>query len=106
MDSFSLWIETEAWEGWNPQDANSDVVVTLSDGTRWAATFFTYANITTLTTRYKETGECLSGRYFWAADMILVDELNRQRIGEVVQALLNDRSFYRVFRRCTPAGGA
>ena len=68
-----MWAPGE----WKPLDDNTDVTVTFADGTPWFASFFTYANIATLTKKNKQTGECLHGRYFWAADMILVDEVSR-----------------------------
>lgn len=39
------------------------------------------------------TGENLHGKLFWASDMILVDEVNRQRIEEVVAHPLEQDKF-------------
>jgi len=44
------------------------------------------------------TGESLSGQYFWASDMIIVDELSQSRIIAVVRDLLNDGVFFKAFR--------
>ncbi len=84
---------------WTPHDANSDVIVTFADGTRWVATFFSYANIATLSAKNQSTGECLAGAYFWATDMILVDAIRRPRIELIIKHLLEEQSFTRVFRR-------
>jgi hypothetical protein len=103
----NLWIEAEQWAPgeWNPADCNSDVKVTLSDDSEWMATFFTYTNIKVLKEKNQPTGECLSGRYFWATDLILVDLLTRARILEVVEDLIETNEFERAFQRTVSVFG-
>lgn len=98
---YSIWIEAEAWAPgqWTPIDANSDAIVTFENGDRWVATFFSYQNILSLAGKNVETGECLGGRYFAATDMILVDEVSRERIEEVVADLLESDGFRLYFTR-------
>jgi hypothetical protein len=105
---YTVWIEVEAWApgAWTPADANTDVTVTFGDGSSWVASFFSYANIQTLTEKNRRTGECLAGAYFWASDMILVDEASRPRIEEVVHYLLEEGEFESVFTRQSPADPA
>jgi hypothetical protein len=95
----NMWLEFEEWAPgeWNPADDNSDVRVTLNDGSTWIATFFTYSNIETLRKRNVESGECMAGAYFWATDLILIDTLTRPRIEEVVRHLLAENKFETVF---------
>lgn len=106
MDSqsqkYSIWVEAEEWaEGeWNHADGNSDVIVTFEDGERWVATFFTYQNILSLREKNRQTGECLGGKYFCATDMILVDEVSRERIEEVVAEMLAQKEFNTYFASC------
>lgn len=102
---YSLWIEAEEWaEGeWNPADDNTDVIVMFADGSRWVATFFAYANIHTLTEKNRRTGECLSGAYFWASDVILVEDVSRARIEAVVADLIHEGTFDLVFSRLPDA---
>jgi len=99
----SIWIEAEEWAAgeWTPADDNTDVIVTCDDGSRWVATFFSYRNITSLVEKNQRTGECLSGKYFWASDMILVDEVTRARIEEVAHYLSEEEplEFKSVFTR-------
>ena len=85
-----IWIEAEEWAPgqWTPDDDNTDVIVTLSDGSKWVASFFSYKNICSLSENNRETGECLSGKYFWASDMILADEVSRERIEEIIAHLM------------------
>jgi len=99
--NYSIWIEAEQWVPgeWNPADDNSDVIVSFDDGACWVATFFSYRNIQSLTEKYKTSGECLNGKYFWATDMILLDEVSRLRIEEIVKHLMNEGEFEHVFSR-------
>ena len=102
MQNYNIWIEAEQWaEGeWDSLDCNSDVIVSFESKGKWVATFFTYENIKTLAKRHADNGECLNGKYFWATDMILVDEFTRKRVEEVIAQLLADEEFERVFSRC------
>jgi hypothetical protein len=96
---YTVWIEAEQRipGTWTPEDANTDVLVTFADGSRWFATFFNYANIRTLTDRYKQSGECLAGAYFWATDMLLIEEITRTHIEAVIADLLQSSDFDHVF---------
>ena len=90
LKAVEIWIEAEEWppSEWDIADHNTDVAVTLSDGSRWIATFFTYQNVLSPAKKNQETGECLSGAYFWATEMILVDEVSSPRIEEIVHHLV------------------
>ena len=57
------------------------------------------SNILSLSEKNRGTGENLGGRYLASTDMILVDELTRPRIEEVVADLVADGSFNVFFRR-------
>jgi hypothetical protein len=63
---------------------------------------YRYSNIEKLSQKNKETGECLNGAYFWATDMILVDEVSRKRIEEVVTHLIIEDEFDQIFKLCEP----
>ena len=99
---YAIWIEAEQWAPgeWTPTDDNSDVIITFEDGKHWVATFYSYQNISSLTKKYQEQGDCLSGKYFVATDMILVDEVSRERIEEVVIDLLKENEFETYFTSC------
>jgi hypothetical protein len=99
---YSIWIEAEEWAPgeWTPTDDNSDVIITFEDGKSWVATFFSYQNISSLTEKNRQQGDCLSGKYFVATDMILVDEVSRERIEEVVIDLLKENEFQTHFTFC------
>ncbi len=110
MQVDQIWIENEVTQAYtggvhDPLDTNSDVLVTMTDGSRWGATFFSYANIATLAANNQASGECIGGHYFWARDMILVDEVSRQRIAAVIDHLLVTGEFEQVFARYNNAVG-
>ncbi len=87
---FQLWIEAEEWAPgeWDPADDVTDAIVTLADGTRWVASFCTFDHIAQLRANCAESGECLSGKYLWASDLILVDDSSRSSLEAVVRDLL------------------
>jgi hypothetical protein len=96
----TVWIEAEEWgDPWDPRDEASDVVVTLPDESRWIATFVAYGHVPTLVQRNRESGECLSGTYLWATDLVLVEEIARPTIEAVVADLLRDGGFESAFTR-------
>jgi hypothetical protein len=97
---FDITIPSEP-EEYNKNDGNLDVFVSLN-GETYMATFFTYKNINKLINTYKETGECLNGRYFWASDMILTEDLNMNTIREVTRDMIYDESFFTAFKVVLP----
>jgi hypothetical protein len=78
---------------------NIDVLVRLADGSEYVATFFTYENINRIMKSHQQTGECLSGKYFWASEMILIDRIDRESIEEVIYDLLKEGVLQHVFKR-------
>jgi hypothetical protein len=102
MKTYSIWIEAEEWAAgqWNPSDDNTDVIVTFDDGARWVATFYSYQNIFSLAEKNRETGECLGGKYFWGTDLILINEVSREQIEEVIVDLMKENEFEHAFSFC------
>lgn len=97
----SLWIALETKGFVTAEEAfdqNTDVIVTLSTGERYVATFFTYQNILTLIKKNQISGEWLSGKYFWASDMLLIDSIDRASIEQVVEKLIADGCWPAAFR--------
>jgi len=95
-----IWIEAEEWSSdYDIFDENTDVIVKLEDETKWVASFFTYKNILSLKNKNEATSECLNGKYFWASDMLLIEEISRETITKVVTQLLTNGEFWRVFKK-------
>lgn len=72
----------------DPHRDNVDVVVRFEDGRRYTATFFTLENVRSLMKSYEQSGECASGLYFFASDMILIKKLNEESIRRSVADLI------------------
>lgn len=101
-NQYNIWIEAEQWEdGWDINNDNTDVIVEFKNGTRWIASFFTYRNISKLVEKNRSTGECLGGKYFWSSNMVLVDEISRERIEEIINHLVIAGEFEIIFSRCS-----
>ena len=75
-------------EAWDTVDDNIDVQIDIDDGRVFSATFFTLQNIETLFRKNAQTGECASGLYFWASEMILVKDLKMETIHRAVKDLI------------------
>jgi len=90
MDQFNVNILPENDFLFNEQNDNVDVEITLVDGRKFAATFFTLNNIDSLFNKNKVTGECNDGLYFWASDMLLVKKINKVIINKVISDLIEN----------------
>ena len=77
---------------------NTDVIVSLENGEKYVASFYAYANIRKLMTKHLESGDYLSGKYFWMPNMVLVDNCEKNNIVEVVKHLMNEGNFKLVFK--------
>ena len=97
-DNYKLTI----YSGIAPLDSdndNVDVQVTFPNGERFSAVFFTLRNIEALMRRYKKTGECADGLYFWASDMMIVERLTEKTICKTIDHLLAEDEFGYVFSK-------
>ena len=99
----SIWISPGITMGETLENhylvGNIDVVVHLVDGSEYVATFFTYESINRIAKSHQQTGEDLSGKYFWASDMIFIDKIDRSSIEEVIYDLVNEGAFTSAFKR-------
>lgn len=95
-----VWIDAEqaAPGAVDPLDGQSDVMVTLSSGTRWIASLFTYQRLWALRERHQRSGDCLGGRYFWASDLLIVETIHRPDVEALLHHLLASGEFYEIFR--------
>lgn len=78
---------------------NTDVIVVLDDGSKYTASFFTYAFIEHTRMVNKLTGENLGGKYFWAKNMVLIEDCSAELIKPVVKAIIDEGEFNDVFRK-------
>lgn len=85
----------------NYEDDNCDVIVSFNNGDEYIASFFTFKNIETLRKNFSDSGECMSGKYFWASDMILIDNLKTDSIKSVIRYLIENNEFESIFKKIT-----
>lgn len=80
---------------------NVDVEIVLPDGSRWAATLITIAEIRRLMTtwRDRDRGPAFGGRYFWCPDALIVREPGVANMAGVIAMLLRAPDFTDMFRR-------
>ena len=81
-------------------DANVDVFVKLNETKKeYLSTFYTFNNILTLIKKFKMSGECLFGSYFWDSEMFLINDLEEGTIDKVIHELINEGEFFSIFRQ-------
>jgi len=96
QDKYTIsWVDYE--EDLDESNSNLDIHVKFNNGSKYVATFFTLKNIQSLFEKNKKTGECSSGTYFWASDMILITELSSENILKTVQDLIEQGEFEMAF---------
>ncbi len=81
----------------NIYDDNIDIYVSFANGKKYFSTFFTLRNIERLILEYKKSGECCSGKYFWAVDMCIVEEISEQVVADCISCMLKNGEFEKVF---------
>lgn len=68
---------------------NVDAWVVLPDGTKWAGTFLTLDAVARLMDRWRETGECLDGRFFYVRpDLVILRDRGVEEIFAVARELV------------------
>lgn len=76
---------------------NVDVELVDGQQRRWAATFFSLEGVEALFQKNAVTGECSSGTYLWASDMILLQSLTVETISRTVDDLRKSGEFDQAF---------
>ena len=84
-------------------NANVDIFVRLkSNKNTYISTFYTFENILYLKQKFKETGECLNGTYFWGTDMFLINDLKPDTIDRVLHEIIDNGEFDLIFIKTEP----
>lgn len=84
---------------------NIDMWVTLDDGDRWSGTVFTLDEVSRIMDRWRETGECLDGGYFWVWDGLIVREPGIPGMVGVIDHLVQTGEYTTVLRHLGPETG-
>jgi hypothetical protein len=94
-----ITAELEKDDEGDQQQGNTDVIVFLSDGHKYTASFFSYAFIEQIRNRNKISGDFLNGKYFWGKNMVLVEDCIPDIINPVVKDIIDEGEFKEIFRR-------
>lgn len=94
-----LSIEQEEEEELDYNKSHTDVIVIMENGEKFAASFFSYRNIEVLKAENEANEEFLKGLFFWAPNMLLIEDCKRQTVEMVVQYLLEEGDFENVFKK-------
>jgi hypothetical protein len=84
------------------QDGPWDVEVSLRDRRRFVATVASLEDITRLMANWRESGECLNGRYLWIRSLVIVESLTPSLIADVVADLLRTGELNTAFEEVDP----
>ncbi len=76
-----------------------DVVVLMTNGDQYTATFMPYTGITALQHTHAENGAYLNGAYFWSKNLVLVADCSAETLERVVRQMLEDGELGVVFER-------
>ncbi|AUI88099.1 hypothetical protein BS333_17175 [Vibrio azureus] len=77
----------------NETNDNIDVEIHLKDGSVYSATLFSMENITEIMESYQNTGECLNGAFFWASDMIIIQNFKLETINNIIKELVESGEY-------------
>jgi hypothetical protein len=99
IKSIQLTSQNSDNENFNPKRGNTDVIVSLEDGRKYIASFFAYNNIDDLRLEHQHNGDFLHGSYFWAKNMVLVEECSPKVIHPVVKNIIEEGEFNDIFRK-------
>ena len=97
---YRIWIGPRV--AIDPNKDSIDVIVTMKDGSRYIPTFFTLQEIATIMEEKKRTGEDGAGKYFWAVDWVVIDQITHTNIEHVIAAMVKDGTLQRCAKRYQP----
>jgi len=84
---------------YNDEEENTEVIVFLSNGEKYTASFFSFENILQLRMKFQMTGEYLAGSYFFLNNLVLVEDCSTQTVRKVVEHLIDEGNFRGAFKR-------
>lgn len=99
IEKIYLSIEKDSSDMFQYDSENTDVIVVMVGGEKYIAAFFTYKNIELLRQQNYQNGEFLQGKYFWAKNMVLIDNFDKHNILEVIEHLIEEGDFNDVFEK-------
>jgi len=86
----------------NSKDISSggtDVIVVLTNGLKYVASFLPYVEIENIRKENMQSGELLSGLYYWGHNMVLVEDCKQKTVEKVVEHMIEEGDFLEAFRK-------
>ena len=99
IERIYLTADFDEYKDEGKQNSNTDVIVVLTNGQKYVASFFAYNNIQAMVEKNKETGDFFEGKYFWAKGMLLIEDCTRELIAKVLEHLIEEGDFDHVFQK-------
>lgn len=79
--------------------AVTDVIVVLSNGYKYAASFIPYSEVEHIREHSMQSGEFLNGLYYWGHNMVLVESCEQKTVERVVEHMIEEGDFSEAFRK-------
>lgn len=99
VNKIHLSVEKQDFTDRDYSEEYTDVIVELVNGDVYVASFFTHKNIEEIMLKNKESGDYLSGKYFWVEVMVIVDECSLETVRKIVDQLIDEGDFDLAFRK-------
>ena len=87
-------------EPFDPCTGNTDVIILLNNNKKYAASFFSFKNIEVQVAENKRlSNSALNGKYLCFSNMVLIECCTRELIINVVEEMIDEGEFLRVFQK-------
>ena len=99
IDQVFISAEPLRRKGNGIDEEGADVIVLFDNGDTYAASFFTYDDISRSKLKNQHSGKFLNGKYFWAERMVVIENFKREDIEQVIEDLMTNGDFFSAFRK-------
>lgn len=95
----NIFLTHEFHAGEENAGGSTDVIVEFQSGEKYIASFFTFDHVGAIREENLQSGNLMSGKYFWKKNMILVDELSKPNLRLIITHLLDIGDFRSIFEK-------
>jgi hypothetical protein len=81
------------------EKGETDVILTMRNGAKYYASFFSYDHLESLREEHIKSGAFLNGTYFWSKRMVFVEDCSRETIEKVVLDLVEEGELQEAFQK-------
>lgn len=87
-EGYEILALSDDWQDVKLIDDNRDIEVRMANGSRYFLTIFALKNLDSLLRGYEASGECASGTYMWASNMVVMRHLTVNAVILTVEDLI------------------